>query len=262
MEDCCAAGLRTTLIARSPTYLFPWDYSLHPAGLGAYATLGAELADAQQMTGPVSIGGQLARGLHDALAEQEPHRYDALAKAGFPVYDSRQGRGDLMHHLLERGGGHFNDIGEGVAMIVDGRVAVRGGVWPVGYTADGLRLSDGSEVAADAVVWCTGFKDKERDVTAEVLGRSTFVADGAVGEGEGDVVLGPGDVAARRDAVWGVDKEGELRGVFKRNLKLENFWIFGGTTAQHRFYSKFVALQIKAALEGTLPAAYRDEPVA
>ncbi|KAJ4397786.1 hypothetical protein N0V93_002023 [Gnomoniopsis smithogilvyi] len=260
MEDCAAGGLATTIVARSPTYLFPWDYALHPAGLGAYETHRAELVDAQQMTGPASIGGQLARGLHQVLAEKEPHRYDALAKAGFPVYDSREGRGDLMHHLLERGGGHFNDIGEGVAMIEDGRVKVKGGVEPVGYTARGLRFSDGSEVEADAVVWCTGFKDKEREVTAEVLGGKMFVESGEGGEGE--KVVGPADVAARRDAVWGVDKEGEVRGAFKRHLKVDNYWIFGGTTAQHRFYSKIIALQIQAALDGVLPEAYREEPIA
>lgn len=256
MEDCCAAGLTTTIVARSPTYLFPWDYALAPQGLGAYQTLGAELADRLQMTGPVSIGGQLARGLHQMLAEKEPERYAPLAKAGFPVYDSQHGRGDLLHHLMERGGGHFNDIGEGVAMIVEGRVGVKGGVEPVAYTGTGLRLSDGSVVDADAVVWCTGFKDKDRSVTVEVLGAKTFV-DGEAGEG--DEILGPQDIAARRDAVWGVDKEGELRGMFKRNLRVDNYWIFGGTTAQHRFYSKVVALQIKAEIEGILPEAYRDE---
>lgn len=265
MEDCAAANLTTTIVARSPTYIFPWDYALHPAGLGAYATHSAELVDKQQMTGPVSIGGQLARGLHEVLANKEPHRYDALAAAGFPVYDSREGRGDLLHHLVERGGGHFNDIGEGVAMIADGRVAVKGGVEPVGYTVSGLRFSDGSEVAADAVVWCTGFRDKDREVTAEVLGGKKFIVAGEgdeeVTQGKGEV-LGPADVAARRDAVWGVDREGELRGVFKRHLRLDNYWIFGGTTAQHRFYSTFIALQIKAALEGVLPEAYREEPVA
>lgn len=254
MEDCCAAGLTTTIVARSPTYIFPWDYALAPQGLGAFQILGAELADRLQMTGPASIGGQLARGLQQALAEKEPDRYVPLAKAGFPVYDSREGRGDLLQHIVERGGGHFNDIGEGVEMIVNGKVAVKGLVEPVAYTPTGLEFSDGSTLDADAVVWCTGFKDKDRSVTAGVLGEKTFVAEEA---GEGDEILGPQDIAARRDAIWGVDKEGELRGMYKRNLKLDNFWIFGGATAHHRFYSTALALQIKAELEGILPEAYR-----
>lgn len=258
MEDCAAGGLKTTIVARSPTYLFPWDYALAPSGLGLYERIDPELADRAQMTGPVGIGGQLVLGLQGALAAKEPDRYRPLAAAGFPVYDGTNGRGDLLHHIMERGGGHFNDIGDGVEMIVSGKVAVKGLVEPVAYTPTGLKFSDGSTVDADAIVWCTGFKDKDRSVTVEVLGSKTFVA----GEADGAEILGPEEIAARRDAVWGVDKEGELRGVFKRNLKVDNYWIFGGTTAHHRFYSRTIALQIKAAVEGILPEAYRDTPVA
>lgn len=259
MEDCANASLATTMVARSPTYIFPWDYALAPQGLGAYATLGAPLADKLQMSGPAAIGGQLARGLQGALADKEPRRYERLAAAGFPVYDGREGRGDLMHHLLERGGGHFNDIGEGVRMLEEGRVRVVGGAEPVAYEGErGLRFSDGRTVEADAIVWCTGFRDKDREVTAEVLGGKRFVLEGEDGGEEGGEVLGPQDVAARRDAIWGVDEEGEVRGVFKRHLRVDNYWILGGTTAQHRYYSWPIALQIKASLEGILPEAYRE----
>lgn len=256
MEDCANADLATTMVARSPTYLFPWDYALAPEGLGAYETLGAPLADKLQMSGPAAVGGQLARGLQGALAEREPRRYEKLAAAGFPVYDSREGRGDLMHHLFERAGGHFNDIGEGVRMIEEGRVKVVGNVEPVAYEEKGLQFSDGRTVEADAIVWCTGFRDKDREVTTQVLGGKKFVLEGEDG-GEGEV-LGPQDIAARRDAIWGVDEEGELRGVFKRHLKVDNYWIFGGTTAMHRYYSWAIALQIKASVAGILPEAYRE----
>ncbi len=74
-------------------------------------------------------------------------------------------------------------------------------------------------------------------------------------------VLGPQDIAARMDATWGVDSEGEIRGVWKRHLRIDNIWTFGGSTPQQRFYSRFVALQIKAAVEGILPDAYRETPV-
>lgn len=257
MEDCAVAGLNTSMVARSPTYLFPWDYALAPEGLGLYERIDASLVDKMQMSGPASIGGQLVVGLHQFLAEKEPDRYKPLANAGFPVYDSVGGKGDLLHHLMERGGGHFNDIGEGVKLIVNGTVKVVANTEPVAYTERGLMFSDRSTVNADAIVWCTGFKDKDRSVTAEVLGGKTFVVDGP---SEGNEVLGPTDVAARRDAIWGVDKEGELRGVFKRHLSLDNYWIFGGTTAHHRYYSQHLALQIKAAIEGILPEAYRDTP--
>lgn len=261
MEDCAAGDLKTIMNARSPTYIFPWDYALAPQGLGLYDKVGPELADKLQMSGPNAISGQLVVGLHAMLAGKEPDRYKALAAAGFPVYDSVGGKGDLFHHLLERGGGHFNDIGDGIEFIVSGKVGVKGNVHPVAYTETGLEFSDGSMVDADAIVWCTGFRDKDRSVTANVLGGKSFekVEPQQNGtHGKEAAVVGPEEIATLRDAVWGVDKEGELRGVFKRHLRLENYWIFGGTTAMHRYYSLPLALQIKAAVEGILPEAYRD----
>lgn len=251
MEDCAAGGLDTTMNVRSPTYIFPWDYALAPQGLGVYDKLGPELADKLQMSGPNAIGGQLVVGLHAMLASKEPDRYKALAAKGFPVYDSVGGKGDLFHHLLERGGGHFNDMGHGIEFIVSGKVGVVGNVHPVAYTETGLQFSDGSTIETDGIVWCTGFRDKDRSVTANVLGGKAL-------DGKEAGVIGPEEIATLRDAVWGVDKEGELRGVYKRHLRLENFWVFGGTTAMHRYYSLPLALQIKAAVDGILPEAYRD----
>lgn len=155
---------------------------------------------------------------------------------------------------MERAGGHFNDIGDGIKMIVEGTCAVKGYVEPVEYVATGLKLSDGSRVDADAIVWCTGFGDKDPSITAEILGGKTF------DDGDSEDVMGPPDIAALRDAVWGVDKEGEIRGVWKRQSRLGKFWVHGGATAHHRYYTKFLALQIKAELEGVLPEAFRATP--
>lgn len=246
------------MIARSPTYVFPWEYALDPNGLGLYERLPADLCDALQMSLPIAITGPLLSASYAHMAAQEPERYKPLAEAGFPVYDSMGGRGDLWHHIFERGGGHFNDIGEGIAMILDGRAKVKANVEPVEYTETGLRFSDGQVVEADAIVWCTGFNDKERSTTVEKLGGEKFVLEGTVDPG--DEVLGPEDIAALRDAVWGVDIEGEVRGVWRRHEKLDNFWIAGGGTNHHRYYGKFMALQLKLALEGKLPEAYRDTP--
>lgn len=257
MEDCAGGGLQTTMVARSPTYIFPWDYALAPEGLGMYEKVPVDLADKLQMSGPASISGQLVKALHTHLAQKEKDRYKPLAEKGFPVYDSVEGKGDLMHHLMERGGGHFNEIGDGVKLLVDGVCAVKGNVEPVAYTSAGLKFSDGSTVSTDAIVWCTGFLDKDPSVTAEILGGKKF--DEAEDAKDS---LGPDDIAVLRDSIWGVDKEGEVRGVWKRNLRVDNFWMHGGTTAHHRYYSKFLALQIKAELEGILAEAYRDTPEA
>lgn len=263
MEDTANANLATTIVARSPTYIFPWDYVLHPAALGLYEKVPAETADAMQSSGPAAISGQLTKGLMGMLASKEPDRYKPLAEAGFPVIDGRNKGGDLIHHLLERAGGHFNDIGDGVKYIVEGKVKVRGHVGPVAYTETGLRFSDGTTADADAIIWCTGFADRNaKAVAAEILGGGGVKkASGTTGESKrsGDL-LWPEEIAARMDGIWGVDAEGELRGVFKRHLNLDNYWTHGGTTSHHRYQSKFLALQIKAAVEGFLPEAYRETP--
>ncbi|GAB1319243.1 Flavoprotein involved in K+ transport [Madurella fahalii] len=256
LEDCHAAGLQTTMNARSTTYIVPLDYVCDNRSLAAY-DFGVPAADRLFMTLPTWVDSQFAAGLFAQFAAQEPDRYKPLAAAGFPCIDSSHPEAVLMHHLLERAGGHYVDIG-GTKLIVEGKVDLKALVEPVGYTETGLRFSDGSTVDADAVVWCTGFCDHNgSSVTAEILGAS--VSNGVNGETASNV-LGPNQIAARVDATWGVDAEGEVRGMWKRQLRLDNFWMMGGYTQQHRWHSRTVALQIKADLEGILPPAYRDTP--
>ncbi|CAJ2511128.1 Uu.00g067530.m01.CDS01 [Anthostomella pinea] len=220
LEDCHAAGLRTTMVARSPTYVLPVEYVCDKRSLGAY-----------------DYGVALARGLCRNLASQEPERYTALAKAGFAVHDSAHPDTALMHNLIERGCGHYVDVG-GTALLAEGKAAVIGGVEPVGYTETGLRFSDGSTADADAVVWCTGFADSDASTTVPDILKTSLPV----------------------DATWGIDEEGKIRGIWKRHQHVDNYWVMGGYTQQHRWHSRTVALQIKAELEGVLPPAYRETP--
>lgn len=236
LEDCHDAGLETTMVVRSPTYILPLDYLFDKSALGMY-DLSVEAADKAGLTLPTAVSGQAARNLFRHLASQEPKRYSALAKAGFPVMDSQHPDAALAHNLLERAGGHYVDIG-GTARIAEGKVGVKAGVEPVAYTATGLRFSDGSTVDTDSVVWCTGFSDRDARDTASQIFKTKLPV----------------------DATWGIDEEGEVRGMWKRHLRVDNYWFMGGDTQKHRWYSRILALQLKAALEGVLPPAYRDTP--
>ncbi|KAE8371863.1 hypothetical protein BDV26DRAFT_275270 [Aspergillus bertholletiae] len=256
LENCHAAGLQTTMVVRSPTYIIPVDYLCDHHSLGAY-DMGVEFADRLFLTLPSYVDAQFARGLMAQFAARDSHRYDALAAAGFPVIDSRDPDMTLMHNLLERAGGHYIDVG-GTKLLEDGKAGMKAGVEPVAYTATGLRFSDGSSSEADAVIWCTGFADKNmRDIATQILGGNSANADT---DKESNGVLGPCDIAARLDATWGVDSEGEIRGLWKRQSRLDNIWVAGGYTQQHRWHSRTLALQIKASLDGVLPPAYRDTP--
>lgn len=243
LEDCHAAGLKTTMVVRSPTYIVPLEYICDKRGLGAY-DLGVELGDKLFQTTPPAVDSQLTRGLFGLLASQEPDRYRALAATGFPVIDSSHADADLLHNLLERAGGHYVDTG-GSNLIAEGKSCVKASVEPVAYTSTGLRISDGSELETDAVIWCTGFADKNvRETSAEILGGNNEAR----------------DIASRLDGTWGLDAEGEIRGMWKRHRNVENFWVMGGFTSQHRWHSRTLALQIKAAIEGILPPAYLTTP--
>ncbi|KAJ5700121.1 hypothetical protein N7536_003134 [Penicillium majusculum] len=245
--------------------MIPVEHLDHPASLGAY-NRSVERADNIFMTLPSFINAQLARGLLALFASQEPDRYKALAATGFPVLDSTNPKCALMQNLIERAGGHYVDVG-GTKILEEGKAGIKANVEPVAYTATGLRFSDGSHVDVDAVIWCTGFSDKNvRETAIEILGSSASQASSSfrndkIGEANGTQKLGPREIAARIEATWGIDSEGEIRGLWKRQSRLDGFWVMGGYTQQHRWHSRTLALQIKAALEGVLPPAYLDTPM-
>ncbi|KAJ0335740.1 hypothetical protein COL922a_008812 [Colletotrichum nupharicola] len=241
MPDCHKAGLRTTMVQRSPTYVVPMSYFAHPMGLGAYEFLPIEDCDAVVSGGPLAVGGPLLALCHGMQAIEEPKRYDEVRRAGLQVEDSLTG--DLLINLIDRCGGHFVDMGKGIELITTGQVGIRSGVVPAGYSADGMILSDGSEVKTDAVVWCTGFGNLDaRKSLPDILGQ------------------GAEQIASRMESTWGVDAEGETRGLWKRQPDVDNIYVFAGGTGQHRWFSKVIALQIKGTLEGIFPDAYRRTP--
>ena len=189
LEDCYNAGLKPIMVVRSPTYICPLEHVTSKLGLGSYDD-GVEAADQRFMTLPTILDGQLARDLFSYFASLEPDRYKDLDTAGFPVYDSLDPRAALVANLLEDGGGHYVDTGA-IALIAERKVSIKANVEPTAFTATSLQFSDGSLLDADAVIWCTGYSDKNaRDTASEIF------------KTEMDV-----------DATWGVDEEGEIRGM-------------------------------------------------
>lgn len=131
------------------------------------------------------------------------------------------------------------------------------GALPTHYTRTGLVFSDGTEVAADVIVFSTGFVGNVRTDVARIFGK---------------------DVASRADDFWGLDEEGELKGVFKKNSRMfsrpvpvpdcqlthdiatdPHMFYIGGTLGHARYFSRFLAIQIKADLMGVPLEVYDGE---
>lgn len=242
------------------------EYVFAPHSYGAYdLTDDVDAIDRVFMTTPTWPAGHLTGGMFAHMAAAEPDRYKPLAEKGFQVVDVAHPRANLFHNLLERLGGHYADVG-GTKVIAEGgdRVRVKGGVEITEWTERGLKFADGSEEEAEAVIWCTGFADTNgKQMAKEVLGggsSSSSSAESRHGKEQEPEVLGPDEIASRLDDTFGFDIEGEIRGMWKRQAGMDNYWYMGGNTQHHRYHSKTVAMQIKAELEGILPPAYRDAP--
>ncbi|RGP81289.1 putative flavo involved in k+ transport [Fusarium longipes] len=254
---------RWIMKVRTPTVIFYTSakHLVQATGIASQKSYVPSMIDAQYTKAPTYIlpsftvvrhdlSGQLARNHSRMLASQEPDRYSALAKAGFPVLDSCASDQALYSNSVEMAGGYYIDTG-GTKILAQRKANVEAGVELVAFTETGLVFSDGSKADTGAVIWCTGFADRDAcDTAVEILGGNKAV--------NHDYLMDPGEIAARLDATWGVDSEGEISGMWKRHSRLENYWIIGGFTQQHKWYSQVLALQIKAELMGILPEAYRE----
>jgi len=153
---------------------------------------------------------------------------DRLNQAGFETYFGRDDTGFHMMYLRGEGGyyinvGCSNLIANGDVGVIQARNADR-------FVADGLRMKDGSTVPCDLVVLATGFKNMQEGIRRLV----------------GD------EIADRVGPTWGFDEHGHMRNMYRRTAQ-DGFWVMGGALIEARLNSRFLALEIKAALEGLLP---------
>ncbi|KGO78424.1 hypothetical protein PITC_068870 [Penicillium italicum] len=189
------------------------------------------------------IDAQLARN----FASQKPDGYKALAEVGFPVLYSTNPECALIQNLIEHAGGHYVDMG-GTKLLEEGKAGIKGIVEPVACTPTGLCVR---QTAAGVPVGSPS-------QTPGGAQNSKNIMDGIDGEANGKQELGLRGIAARIDATWSVYFKGEIRDLWKRQSRLDSFWVMGGYTQQHGWHSRTLTLQIKAALEGVLPPAYLD----
>ncbi|MGB4689477.1 MAG: NAD(P)/FAD-dependent oxidoreductase, partial [Candidatus Nanopelagicales bacterium] len=110
-------------------------------------------------------------------------------------------------------------------------------------TQNAVVMDDGTEVPADVVVYATGYGSMN-GWAADLI--SQEVAD-QVGK-----VWGLGSDTPKDPGPW----EGEERNMWKPTQQ-SALWFHGGNLHQSRYYSLFLALQLKARYEGLDTPVYR-----
>jgi putative flavoprotein involved in K+ transport len=247
--DICGAlyeaGAKVTMVQRSSTHVVRSDTVLEvllarvfsEAAVAAGVT--AERADLILASVPHRLGPSVARPVYAHIAERDSEFYDGLGRAGFWNDFGPDGTGMSMK-FLRRASGYYIDVGA-AQLIIDGRVALAHGQ-VARLTEDAVVLDDGTELAADLVVYATGFGPMSESV-AEIV--SPEVA-GRVGP-----IWGLGSDTDRDPGPW----EGELRNVWKPTAQ-PGLWIHAGNLQMARHYSLYLALQLKARAVGLSTPVY------
>lgn len=242
-HDICAAlweaDADVTMVQRSSTHIVRSD-TLMDIGLGALYSeealangMTTEKADMVFASLPYRIMHEFQIPLYDQMRERDADFYAGLEKAGFDLDWGDDGSGLFMKYL-RRGSGYYIDVGAS-QLIIDGKVKlVKGQVDHFDETA--VVLADGTRLEADLVVMATGYGSMN-GWAADLI--SQEVAD-KVGK-----VWGLGSDTTKDPGPW----EGEQRNMWKPTQQ-ENLWFHGGNLHQSRHYSLYLALQLKARMEG------------
>lgn len=221
-QDYYEKGYETTIVQRSSTCVVTSDTVV--GGLtGLYGENGPATEDADVFL--FSVPSEVLKGLHIHSAaagfEKDSKTIEGLSKAGFKV-DHGPDNAGLMFKYFQRGGGYYIDVGCS-QLIIDGKIKVKQGVEITEVLPHGLRFADGTELPADEIVFATGYLNMRSQA------RLIF----------GD------EVADKLNDVWGFDEEGEMRTIWRKSGH-PGFWYMGGNLALCRYFSRILALQIKA----------------
>jgi putative flavoprotein involved in K+ transport len=254
-HDICAAlweeGADVTMVQRRATLVVRTD-TLLELGFGplyseaaVQAGITTERADLIVASRPYRTLPALQIPLWQEIKKRDAEFYARLEKAGFQL-DFGEDESGLAVMGQRRGGGFYIDVGAS-DLVADGRIKLKSRVGVERIEERSIVFTDGSELPADLIVFATGYGSMNGWVEQLV---SKEVAD-KVGKCWG---LGSG---TRYDpGPW----EGELRNMWKPTHQ-EGLWFHGGNLHLSRHYSQYLALQLKARMEGIPTPVYGMGPV-
>jgi hypothetical protein len=177
---------------------------------------------------PYPILEESYRRITQIGAELDKDMLDGLRRAGMKCYFGKDGTGFQM--MFMRGeGGYYIDVGC-ARLISEGKVQIVHDEDVERFVSSGAKMRDGSVLPCDAVILATGFKNMQETVRL-LLGDET---------------------ADRIGSVWGFDEHYQMRNMWRRTAQ-PGLWFTGGSLLDSRIYSRFLALEIRADLDGILP---------
>ncbi len=254
-HDICAAlwehGADVTMVQRSSTHVIKSE-TLMELVLGPLYSeeavnngITTEMADMTFASIPYKVMPQFHVPVYEQVAEKDADFYRRLRDAGFMLDFGDDGSGLFMKYL-RRGSGYYIDVGA-CELVANGDIKLRSGVGIERINAHSVTLTDGSELPADLIVYATGYGSMN-GWAARII--SQEVAD-KVGK-----CWGMGSDTTKDPGPW----EGELRNMWKPTRQ-QALWFHGGNLHQSRFYSQFLALQLKARMEGLDTPVYGQQEV-
>jgi cation diffusion facilitator CzcD-associated flavoprotein CzcO len=226
-QDFLEKGYDITMIQRSSTCVVSSAAITEIALKGIYSEDGPPVDDADMLlhSFPTPVLKALQVTVTALQAENDKKTLEGLEKAGFKV-DRGPDDAGLFLKYFQRGGGYYIDVGAS-QLIADGKIKIKQGQEITQVLPRGLLFADGSELEADEIIFATGYQNM-RTQTLLIFGD---------------------EVADRVGDIWGFDEEGEMRTIWRRSGH-PGFWFHGGNLALCRYFSRFLALQIKALEEG------------
>lgn len=251
-HDICAAlasrDIDVTMIQRNPTYVVkPRTFNKYTLGALYSAEAIAngidhEKGDILAASIPYRLFFDVQKMGIDQIKEVDAEFYEELAATGFMLDFGPRDSG-LFGRALTGVNNYYIDVGAS-QMIIDGKIKVKSGSGVDRLTENSVILDDGREIAADAVIYATGFQSMYGTM-AELISQDVADKVGQVwGIGSGESAADPGP--------W----EGEVRNMWKP-VPQEGLWFHGSLIAHARSYSRYLALQIKARMEGIPTPVYQ-----
>jgi cation diffusion facilitator CzcD-associated flavoprotein CzcO len=221
-------GYDVTMVQRSSTFVvtthFVVDVDMKEL-FSEESIYSTEDADRIFWSQPAPVFMARARQATKRQQQIDKEIHEGLTRAGFKL-DMGPNQAGLFTKYMYRGGGYYIDVGAS-RLIAEGKIKIKQGQEPSRILPDGIEFTDGSKLNADEIVFATGFQNMRTQAR---------------------VIMGD-EVADRMSDAFGYDEEGELRAIYRRSGH-PGCWYMGGNLAMARFFSRIVALQIKALLEG------------